>query len=393
MNPDHLNGYSEAPISEPDLECIICNNLLYKPVTISCGHTFCKDCLLQALRQKPICPLCRSPTFLQTQTVNENITLRNIIETRYPKFMQKREQELNPKLNNDFLLNDLQRNSSGENEKFENFFTLKVQDANKLFLFPSLTEIVKVSCEIPLDLFNYICQDKKFIVLPENHSVLPLQTYLAECHEILSATQGKMRMEVKILKRVLVEKTLFQMNESEEILKKFNLAKNFGFFVTKGIFIEDNPNFLEGLQTNNQDLKAVETLTEFFKKNLTNLSNVSPNTFVRILHKIGENNIKKLIGAENLKDFQGFSTFSFIIAGSLRAKNEEKRRMFETINIMERLIIAKNIIARFGDITDPLQIFDVDIPTQKMFSLKYSVVLIIVIGIVLYYNRFVQNFY
>ena len=128
-----------------------------------------------------------------------------------------------------------------------------------------------------------------------------------------------------------------------------------------------------------------------FKKNLTNLSNVSPNTFVRILHKIGENNMKKLIGAEALRDFMGFSTFSFVIAGSLRAKPEEKRRMFETINIMERLEIAKNIVARFNDITDPLLIFDVDIPTQKMFSLKYSFLLILAIGIVLYYNRFYQN--
>ena len=101
--------------------------------------------------------------------------------------------------------------------------------------------------------------------------------------------------------------------------------------------------------------------------------------------------MKKLIGVEALRDFQGFSTFSFVIAGSLRAKAEEKRRMFETISVMERLEIAKNIVGRFNDITDPLQIFEVDIPTQKMFSLKYSVLLILAIGIVLYYNRFYQN--
>lgn len=380
--------------TEPDLQCSICTDILFKPVTISCGHTFCKDCLLQFLRQKPICPLCRSPTFLQNQTLSENITLRNLIDSKYPHLIKKREQENIPKrLNSDFLLGDIQRNPQNEAEKFENLFTLKVQDMAKLFLFPSLTEIIKVSCDMPNELFNYICQDKKFIVLPENHSVLPLQSYMAECYEVLNSTQGKMRMEVKILKRVLIEKTLLQMNESDELLKKFNLNKNFGFYVTNGKFIEDNQNFLDGLNANNQDMKIIETLIEFFKKHLTNLSNVSPNTFVRILHKIGENNVKKLIGAEVLRDFQGFSTFSFIIAGSLRAKTEEKRRMFETINVMERLEIAKNIIMRFHDITDPLQIFDVDIPTQKMFSLKYSLFLIIAIGIVLYYSRLYPNYY
>lgn len=387
-----MNNHEQEPHLESDLECAICNDILFKPVTISCGHTFCKDCLLQFLRQKPICPLCRSPTFLQTRTLNENITLRNIIEAKYPQLIKKREQEANPRASNsEFLINEMSRSQSIEREKFENLFTLKVQDLNKFYLFPGLTEILKVTSDIPTELFNYICQDKRFIVLPENASVLPLHTYMAECIEIMSATGGKMRMEVRILKRVLVEKTVFQMNESDELLKKFSLHKNFGFFVTKGTFIEDNQTFLEGGNSNNHDVNVVETLIEFFKKNLTNLSNVSPNTFVRILHKIGENNMKKLIGAEALRDFMGFSTFSFVIAGSLRAKPEEKRRMFETINVMERLEIAKNIVARFNDITDPLLIFDVDIPTQKMFSLKYSFLLILAIGIVLYYNRFYQN--
>lgn len=388
-----MNNNQESNI-EPELECSICNDVLFKPVTITCGHTFCKDCLTTFLRQKPICPLCRSPTFLQTNALCENITLRNLIESKYPNLLKKRQDEMNSKQYSELNFGEIRRNSNNENnesDKFENFFALKVQDINKLYLFPSLTEIIKVSCEMPNELFNYICQDKKFVVLPQNYSVLPLQTYLAECCEILSSTHGRMKMEVKILKRVMVEKAFFQMNENEEIAKKFNLTKNFGFFVTKGKLIEDSQNFLDGLNQNQQDFKIIEILVDFFKKNLTNLSNVSPNTFVRILHKIGENNVKKLIGAEPLRDFSGFSTFSFIIAGSLRAKNEEKKRMFETINIMERLAIAKNIATRLQDVTDPLQIFDVDIPTQKMFSLKYSILLIIAIGIILYYNRLSNN--
>lgn len=389
MNHNH----NPEPSLDSELECIICNDILYKPVTISCGHTFCKDCLSQFLQTKPICPLCRSPTFLQTSALSENITLRNLIESKYPEKTQQRREETAKKSSSELFLGDLHRNPASEFETFENLFALQVQDVSKLYLFPSLTEIVKFSCEMPSELFSYICQDKKFIVLPQNHSVLPLQTYLAQCQEILNCTQGKMRMEIRVLKRVMVEKTLFQMNESEELSKKFNLNKNFGFFACKGKFIEDNQSFLNEINQNNnhQDFQTIETLIEFFKKNLANLSSVSPNTFVRILHKIGENNVKKLVGAEPLRDFLGFSTFSFIIAGSLRAKTEEKKRMFETISVMERLNIAGNIVKRLNDITDPLQIFDVDIPTQKMFSLKYSVFLIIAIGIILYYNRLYNN--
>jgi len=34
---------------DKDLGCLICLELLYKPSTLNCGHTFCKRCLIDAL--------------------------------------------------------------------------------------------------------------------------------------------------------------------------------------------------------------------------------------------------------------------------------------------------------------------------------------------------------
>ena len=42
------NPNSEQRI-EPELECSICNEILLRPVSISCGHTFCKECLIIAI--------------------------------------------------------------------------------------------------------------------------------------------------------------------------------------------------------------------------------------------------------------------------------------------------------------------------------------------------------
>eukprot|EP01015_Nassula_variabilis_P018117 TRINITY_DN2931_c0_g1_i1.p3 TRINITY_DN2931_c0_g1~~TRINITY_DN2931_c0_g1_i1.p3 ORF type:complete len:114 (+),score=21.14 TRINITY_DN2931_c0_g1_i1:64-405(+) len=67
------------PQIEPDLECNICCELLYKPSTINCGHSFCKECLIRSLQQKPVCPMCRTPCFVQENYIKENITLRNLI--------------------------------------------------------------------------------------------------------------------------------------------------------------------------------------------------------------------------------------------------------------------------------------------------------------------------
>lgn len=44
-----------------DLSCPICTELLCRPVTTPCGHSFCKLCLELALSTKPYCPICREP--------------------------------------------------------------------------------------------------------------------------------------------------------------------------------------------------------------------------------------------------------------------------------------------------------------------------------------------
>jgi Zinc finger, C3HC4 type (RING finger) len=43
-----------------DLDCPLCLRLLHKPTTTPCGHSFCRNCLLQAARFQARCPLCRA---------------------------------------------------------------------------------------------------------------------------------------------------------------------------------------------------------------------------------------------------------------------------------------------------------------------------------------------
>lgn len=43
-----------------DLECHICATLLHRPLSLTCGHTFCTQCLARSLDHAPSCPLDRS---------------------------------------------------------------------------------------------------------------------------------------------------------------------------------------------------------------------------------------------------------------------------------------------------------------------------------------------
>ena len=79
----HLVMYNESQLygsdklSEAELECLLCKryvvllchkwvvrgcslSLLFEPVTASCGHTFCRECLYRVLDHAPTCPVCRA---------------------------------------------------------------------------------------------------------------------------------------------------------------------------------------------------------------------------------------------------------------------------------------------------------------------------------------------
>lgn len=57
----HHSFVDDEYLSSNDLECILCSQCLLDPVTTSCGHTFCRECLARVLDHGLACPLCMSP--------------------------------------------------------------------------------------------------------------------------------------------------------------------------------------------------------------------------------------------------------------------------------------------------------------------------------------------
>ncbi len=57
------------------LNCQICSNLMLDPVTIQCGHSFCRDCTIRWFFKynKSNCPLCRQKAKQEIPQVNINL--------------------------------------------------------------------------------------------------------------------------------------------------------------------------------------------------------------------------------------------------------------------------------------------------------------------------------
>ncbi|BAM41130.1 uncharacterized protein TOT_030000393 [Theileria orientalis strain Shintoku] len=61
-----------------DLICPICLEYFYFPVTVACGHTFCRYCIGHSKLSGKVCPLCRQPI---GRSLNINTILSNLVKS------------------------------------------------------------------------------------------------------------------------------------------------------------------------------------------------------------------------------------------------------------------------------------------------------------------------
>ncbi|XP_038127948.1 tripartite motif-containing protein 35-like [Cyprinodon tularosa] len=73
---------------EEDLCCPVCQDVFKDPVLLSCSHSFCKECLENWWREKPVkeCPVCKTISLTPNPPCNR--VLKNLCET----FLQERDQ-------------------------------------------------------------------------------------------------------------------------------------------------------------------------------------------------------------------------------------------------------------------------------------------------------------
>jgi hypothetical protein len=87
-----LKRAQEATRSEMD--CQVCYALYYDPLTTSCGHTFCRNCLHRILDHSRHCPICRRQLtinpLLNRNSCPSNKSITRIIETYWADDLRAR---------------------------------------------------------------------------------------------------------------------------------------------------------------------------------------------------------------------------------------------------------------------------------------------------------------
>ncbi|KAL1020723.1 hypothetical protein UPYG_G00003800 [Umbra pygmaea] len=137
-----------------DLTCSVCLYLFTDPVSLSCGHSFCRECLTSCLRIDNQCPCCRATT--ADEKISTNYILKSIADKAKEK-QQKIESSIDEK--------------RGGND----------------WLCPDHEEKLKLFCETDKELVCVICRDGE---KHDGHKFKPIkEAALAKRQELNEAIQ------------------------------------------------------------------------------------------------------------------------------------------------------------------------------------------------------------
>ncbi|KAI6180019.1 Zinc-binding protein A33-like protein [Aphelenchoides besseyi] len=76
------SGSTVMRVCENQLKCPMCKEFFVKPVSLCCGHTFCKLCCDKWLRSCTTCPVCRIPTLYPVRNVRIEAVLGELHKQR-----------------------------------------------------------------------------------------------------------------------------------------------------------------------------------------------------------------------------------------------------------------------------------------------------------------------
>mmetsp|Transcript_45277 Transcript_45277/g.73738 ORF Transcript_45277/g.73738 Transcript_45277/m.73738 type:complete len:393 (-) Transcript_45277:211-1389(-) len=76
-------------VTQEDLECSLCYNLLHEPVATKCGHVFCSGCLERSLDHGKLCPICRDDISDMMGQLNVCRVLDRLIAHQFPEYQER----------------------------------------------------------------------------------------------------------------------------------------------------------------------------------------------------------------------------------------------------------------------------------------------------------------
>lgn len=286
------HGEVEIKLADDTFDCPVCTNLLYDPLVTSCGHVFCKSCILRGMDHGNKCPLCR--TIIHVTPENGVCSLlQNVIKNSFPNEYEQRKAEI-------------------EKELKEQEFHLPLFLLGDLVLFPGMA--------LPLHVFEprYRLMIRRCLEGGRRFGVVPLVNgHLTNIGTTALIENHWMFPDGRSLVMTIGE-------------KRFNVGDTFdqdGYTVASVTYLEENP-----LPTNEEELLKLKEKFENIKSRFTDqLADALP----KVEEKFGPMPTSMV-------------EFSMWIGGVLPISTEDKYKLLTILSTEERLNIIESHLSLVG---------------------------------------------
>ncbi|CAD8071629.1 unnamed protein product [Paramecium sonneborni] len=321
-----MNNSTPIPkFFQQEFECSLCLTFFTNPITIPCGHTFCKECISNAVKQIPRCP-------------TQNLLIKSTVD------------ELKKSLNLDNNLQNQQIQNLSENndltQKLIILYTSEViipyqyqrieLDTEQFKSFPKNQELIK-------QIFSNI---KKFVIAfksKQNYDI----GFLAQL-QLVQIIKGKILAQILTDDIVQVsnkEPTEFQLSNEGQITYTLPIisAK-----ILQEEYIDLNDN-----DTTYQISSLIQQIQEVLSPFIIQLSNTQ-NELSKYLHQSGLFMYLKL---QLEKDWKSLKRLSFLLPSLLNIDRVQKNNILSQNNCIQRLILINKSIQKFKNTSNPMVVF------------------------------------
>jgi len=73
-----------------EFDCPVCYQLFHEPITLPCGHTFCRSCVQRSLDFQSQCPCCRAVCYVRVADAQENWVIASVMKAQWPEAVRAR---------------------------------------------------------------------------------------------------------------------------------------------------------------------------------------------------------------------------------------------------------------------------------------------------------------
>ncbi|CAD8164094.1 unnamed protein product [Paramecium pentaurelia] len=323
------------------LDCVICYNAMNDPVSMKCGHSFCKACMTQDQNNSKKCPICRMEQVDEIYLSENNKFLTKLIQLRLNfENQQNLKQDDDTQNYYNIYIKPQSR------EVYEKKIVLRTKQSLK-YLIEEEVEIdtIKFRSLNIVQFQQLLQQNLIFILVDKNENAYLVKNVLTHI------SKSKTRIKVEYQDKIQIVHQYF----SNIFLNIENVEYIFESLFATAITLEDQHIDLTNIEIQNQLSNSINNIKEFFNQALLNQQ--QDQTYQTIHSFLAQVGFWSLQNSDIINNYDQMKKYSYLIPNILRIPEKERVQIQQINNLIIRLQMIEKSLLRFKQCSNILMIF------------------------------------